>query len=64
MVDMYMTSDEVLQGRWSLGWKDRGMGHGSYAILMEDTGQVIGEPFISEDVPQHIIDLHNEGLNK
>ncbi len=51
---------DLLMKRWAVGYKDRGLGHGDFAIITEDDILVIECP--SQDVAEHIVDLHNRTL--
>lgn len=52
-----MTPKEMIELPWSLGFKDRGLGHGDYAIMIDNT--LVAE-CPSREVAEHIIKLHNE----
>ena len=52
----------LLTKPWSVGWHDRGMGHGDYGIVVKDTNELIAGPFSYIEVPEHIVDLHNKSL--
>ena len=67
-------SSEILTQRWELGEADRGLGRSSYAIMSVDTKEVVMEVndvrrmdgrqivVFSDDLANHIIDLHNDSL--
>jgi len=64
---------EPLRKRWALGFKDRGHGHGDFAVIEEspegncpDLG-VPAKPVVevsSKGLAEHLIDLHNKSLEK
>jgi hypothetical protein len=51
----------MLKLRWKLGYKDRGMGRGDFAILTQDTEELVVECPCRE-VAEHLIGLQNQGL--
>ncbi len=54
-----MEQEEILKDKWTLGFKDRGLGYGDYAVMM-DKEVLVKCP--SKEVAEHIIDLHNKSL--
>lgn len=52
-----MTPEEVIKSPWSLGFKDRGLGHGDYAIMID---KMIVVKCPSYEVAKHILELHNK----
>lgn len=53
-------NSEILKVEWTLGFKDRGLGYGDFAIITPDRGLVIECP--DQEVADHIIELHNKSL--
>lgn len=51
----------ILTAKWALGFRDRGLGHGDYGVIIEASGELL-LPDVTRDVAQHIIDLHNASL--
>ena len=49
----------LLEGKWSLGVKDRGLGRCDYAVLI---GASIVVECPDREVAEHLIKLHNEKL--
>lgn len=50
--------EEVLQNKWAVGFRDRGMGHGDYAVIEKDTEVVIVKcPYL--EIAEHIAATHN-----
>jgi len=54
--------DGFLKTKWTLGFKDRGLGRGDFAVVTPDQDLVIECP--SKEVANHIIELHNKSLEK
>ncbi len=52
-----MTPEEMIKSPWSIGFKNRGLGHGDYAIMIDEM-LVVECP--SYEVAKHIIELHNK----
>lgn len=50
--------DEVLSKRWAIGFKDRGMGHGDFGVIVEETGDLVVECGWRE-CAEHIVKIHN-----
>lgn len=53
---------DSLKIKWSLGFKDRGMGHGNFAVLT-DKSELVAKCF-SKETAEHIIELHNKTLEE
>ena len=51
---------DILNKKWSLGYKDRGHGHGDFAVLTVEDDLIVECP--NREVAQHIINLHNREL--
>jgi len=54
------TGEEMITSEWSLGFKDRGFGHGDFGVVTSDQSLVVECPNIV--VAEHIINLHNKEL--
>ena len=54
---------ELLKKEWSVGFKDRGLGHGDYAVIIKTDGDEI--PLVVVEcgnfpaVAEHIVEAHN-----
>jgi len=56
-----------LEKKWALGWKDRGLGHGDWAVIIEDAVETAEHLVVeckTKELAEHIINLHNQSLNK
>jgi hypothetical protein len=54
-----------LNEEWAVGFKDRGMGHGDYAVVLKsDNTIIIAESGNSPHVAEYLVKLHNESLEK
>lgn len=53
-------SDDAITKPWTLGWRDRGLGHGDYGIMVG--GKLMIGDLACGDLAEHIIDLHNRWL--
>ena len=50
--------EEALQSEWAIGFHDRGMGRGDYAVIEKDTEVVIIKcPY--REIAEHITSIHN-----
>ncbi len=47
---------------WTLGFHDRGHGHGDFGVITVDEEKVVLER-IGRDLAEHIIKLHNDALD-
>lgn len=52
--------DKFLNSEWAVGYRDRGHGHGDYAIIVKYTNHVICEAM--DGFAKHIVELHNKHL--
>ena len=52
-----------LEKRWALGYRDRGMGHGDFAVVVEGSHELIVEA-PSQEVAEHIMTTHNSLLDE
>lgn len=48
---------EQLLVRWEVGFNDRGMGHGDFAVITEDGLRIVECP--NKEFAEHIVELHN-----
>jgi hypothetical protein len=48
----------LLHKIWTLGYKDRGLGNGDWAVMTDDDLLIVECP--CKDIAEHIIKLHNE----
>jgi hypothetical protein len=60
---------QQLEKPWHVGFKDRGHGHGDYAVLVtgedpESYFSLVAEVKCGEQAAQHIVDLHNRSLKE
>lgn len=55
-----------LEGKWAVGFMDRGHGHGSFAVILEEDEVATEENFClkcqDQEMAEHIVELHNESL--
>jgi len=62
LVDKYNAQQaSMLDVRWKLGFKDRGMGHGDFGVITTSGRLVVGCP--SREVAEHLIEAHNKMLD-
>ena len=54
--------DQALLVRWSIGFQDRGMAHGDYAVITEDGLTIVKCP--GKAFAEHIVELHNATIPK
>ncbi len=52
-----------LEKRWALGYRDRGMGRGDFAVVVEGSDELIVKTHLQE-VAEHIITTHNSLLDE
>jgi hypothetical protein len=63
VAEMGRALEEINSQEWALGFRDRGMGYGDYAVIVKETDVLIVEcPYY--EIAKHIIKLHNESLKK
>ena len=53
-------ADDFRKTKWTIGFKDRGLGHGDFAVMASAQDVVVECP--SREVANHIIELHNKSL--
>jgi hypothetical protein len=51
---------DTLHKKWTLGFKDRGLGHGDYAVVTVKNALVVECP--NKEIAEHIIEIHNAYL--
>ena len=51
--------EEKLSAKWALGFHDRGLGHGDFAIIKEGSNDLIFGP-LDRSIAEHVIDAHNK----
>lgn len=51
----------ILKKEWSIGFKDQGLGHGTYGVLIADTNDVVFED-LEKEIAEHLIEIHNKSL--
>ncbi len=49
---------KILSRLWAIGYKDRGHGHGDYAVIVKSNGELVVE-CPTEAIASHIVELHN-----
>lgn len=52
--------DAILKKKWYIGFKDRGMGHGDFAVITKKNLVVVECP--TREIADHICKLHNDSL--
>jgi len=52
-----------LEKRWALGFRDRGHGHGDFAVIVEGSDELIVKT-PSQEVAEHIMTTHNSLLDE
>jgi len=57
-----MAKIDLLKTKWVLAFRDRGLGHGDYAIMTPNQDLVVECP--SKEVANHIVELHNAVLKE
>ena len=50
-----------LESEWSVGAKNRGNGHYSFAVIIKETEELVVE-CPDQETAEHIVGLHNKGL--
>ena len=50
----------LLNSEWVLGFMDRGLGHGDYAVILKTNEVVV--PCNSRAIAEHLIEIHNHAL--
>ena len=53
----------LLEKRWALGYRDRGMGRGDFAVVVEGSDELIVKTSLQE-VAEHIMTTHNSLLDE
>lgn len=66
-VEQYLKEKEtelfiMLDKTWALGFKDRGHGHGDFAVITLDTEEELVVKCSSKELAEHIIKVHNDSL--
>lgn len=61
--DVVNEAGKVINHEWTVGFQDRGMGHGDYAVMTKETNLVIAECATAQ-IAQHICDIHNKSLEE
>lgn len=60
LVEAYeLEQEKILSSEWAVGFHDRGMGAGSFGVIVKDV-LIIGP--ISKGLADHLVNLHNESL--
>jgi len=72
-----MAKATILHSEWFLGFHDRGLGHGDFAVVTEENMPIVkcgdtlqstlsGKPAITtgKELAEHIIELHNCSLKR
>jgi hypothetical protein len=60
VIAQYQKEQEaILSPLWAVGFKDRGLGRGDYAVIIEGTTKVVVE-CPSKEIAEHIVALHNK----
>lgn len=57
-----MAKIDLLKTKWILAFRDRGLGHGDYAVTIPNQDLVVECP--SKEVANHIVKLHNATLKE
>lgn len=63
--ELLEAQQQIIKSRWAIGYRDRGLGHGDYAVVVEDDGKAPAKVVVECDsklIAEHIIEIHNEGL--
>ena len=50
---------EVLLPDWALAFRDRGMGHGDFGVVVKDKDDKLVLECPSREVAEHIVEIHN-----
>ena len=54
--------DNLLDVEWAVGYRDRGHGHGDFAVIVKGTEELVVEAS-SRGLADHLVEAHNEWLN-
>ena len=56
----------MMEKRWTVGFKDRGHGHGDFAVIVEGTEELVAEVVGAEgnslELAAHIAKVHNKWI--
>ena len=52
---------QLVNSRWAIGFHDRGHGHGDYAVLLEETGDLVAK-VCTQELAEHLVEVHNTWL--
>lgn len=55
--------EAMLSAVWDVGYRDRGHGHGDFAVIVKKTGDLVVE-CSSHALAGHIVEVHNKSLHK
>lgn len=56
--DLEKKQKKLLSCVWMIGYRDRGLGHGDFAVLTKKTGELVVE-CSSHELAAHIVEAHN-----
>ena len=59
--DIKEKEDKMLSSVWDIGYRDRGHGHGDFAVIVKKTGDLVVE-CPNHAVAGHIVEVHNNAL--
>ncbi len=51
----------MITSKWAVGFHDRGLGHGDYGVIVEQTEEVV-VPSISKEMAEHLVEAHNRTI--
>lgn len=49
---------KIIEAKWMVGFKDRGLGHGDFGVITAKGEFVVGP--CSHEVAEHIVKVHND----
>ena len=52
----------MLTSKWAVGFHDRGLGHGDFGVIVEQTDEVL-VPKISRELAEHLVEAHNRAID-
>lgn len=53
----------LMSSVWDVGFRDRGMGHGDFAVITKKNKELVVE-CSSKEIAEHIVKLHNGSISK
>lgn len=61
--DLKKKEKKMLSSVWDIGFRDRGLGHGDFGVIVKKTGEIVVE-CPNHAIAGHIVELHNNSIKK